>query len=202
MEANKYTIISEPVKSNILAVKRVLHLTNAKIGEATGISGSTVSTYITGCREADVSWFDRFCEVYHLDTEWFYHGTGEPIFTEKPTSLETKNTDGSVARLRAVRKKLQLNQTEAAEKIGISRQHYSKIERGLCKISDRVAEKIEDGFGVGKEWLMYGNEARKTFPISKGIIDFLWDNESERKRLWKMIEKKKSSPDAAGNDPR
>ena len=186
----KAILFNETIRNNILAVKTALNLTMAKIGDATGVSGATVSTIIHGKRIANPEWPDRFCEAYHVDKDWLYHGTGDPVFLSEATSLEKRDSSDACKRLKEFRKQLGLKQYMFSDRLGVSRQTYSNIELGQAKLTNRMAEKIENEFGIGSEWILYGDEGKKDHPVCSRMIDYLWNNESERERLWKLMTSK------------
>ena len=83
-----------------------------------------------------------------------------------------------------MRSELGLKQEDVYIILGITRAMYSRIENGHAGINTEYAKKIEDHFGIGSEWLLYGDESKKYYPVSQKLVDFLWSNIEERKRLW------------------
>lgn len=60
-------------------------------------------------------------------------------------------------RLKTIRKKLGLNQTEFANKLGMSQQAYSALENGINPITERHIKPICSIFGINENWLLTGN---------------------------------------------
>ena len=189
MPVENVFIIPENIVSNIIAVKNDLHLTMILIGNATGVSGSTVSTYLTQLRKSNTLWIDKFCEAFHVDKEWLYEGSGDPVYISKPLSFELRKTDGAADRLLQIRRSLNLKQSTMASALGLSRQMYNRIETGNANLTESVAKKVEDVFNVGSEWLLYGDKSKKDYPVSEKMIEFLWENKEERKKIFDLIEK-------------
>lgn len=63
-------------------------------------------------------------------------------------------------RIKMIRKKLGLSQTDFAERIAISRSALAKIESGENRPSERTQMLICDKFGINPEWLQTGQGER------------------------------------------
>lgn len=59
-------------------------------------------------------------------------------------------------RIKELRKKLDLNQTEFAERLGLSQGQETKFERGIAEPTDRTISDICREFNVNEEWLRSG----------------------------------------------
>ena len=57
----------------------------------------------------------------------------------------------------------------------------AKAEATGKELSDRLIEYISDFCDVGKEWILYGDEKKKDFPVNEDMIRYLWKNEEIRK---------------------
>ena len=55
------------------------------------------------------------------------------------------------------------------------------------KLTVENAQKIEDEYGVGAEWLLYGDESKKDYPVGRKMIEWLWENKEERERIWNLM---------------
>ncbi|MBR0079670.1 MAG: helix-turn-helix transcriptional regulator [Synergistaceae bacterium] len=89
--------------------------------------------------------------------------------------------------VRRVRKDAGLTQTEFGERIGMSQGGVYSIEKNITNLTPYTSAKIEEEFDVGADWLMYGDEEKKDFPVSKKLIDWLWSNPDERESLWRKM---------------
>ena len=179
---------NEQLRENIKTAKDELNLTLKKIGDATGKSDASISRMLSGSMAISESWVEQFCEAYHIDKDWLMNGTGTPVFTKNLTDIDTKNKSGAGKRLRQLREELGLKQQDMAEVVQIARPMYGRIENGFCGLTEENAQKIEDRFGVGAEWILYGDDERKNYPIGRRMIEWLWKHEDERKRLWRLME--------------
>lgn len=60
-------------------------------------------------------------------------------------------------RLKAIRLLLGFTQKQFAEKLGMSREGYQKLERGENNISMEVLEKLKTVYGISADYLLYGD---------------------------------------------
>ena len=179
---------NEKCRRSVLKVRDALHLTLKTIAKATGVTESTVSRYLNGCSTIPAAWADRFCQAFCVDAEWIEKGSGHPVFTDEVQPSVTADTSGAGDRLRQMRKELGLVQKEVYEPLGITRTMYSRLENGHAGVSLENAQKIEEIFGCGVDWLLYGDEEKKLYPAGKKMIEWLWAHEEERKMLWEKME--------------
>ena len=170
------------VASRLMAVKIALQLTYREIADNTGVSPGSVERFMKGKINPGVTWVDRFCSYYHVDKEWLINGGTMP-----PMQCIVKGGVGE--RLKQMRSELGLKQKAVYEVLGIGTVMYSRIENGHGSLTMINAKKIEEAFGYGKDWILYGNESRKRYPVCDRLIEFLWKNEEERKKVWERMKK-------------
>jgi transcriptional regulator with XRE-family HTH domain len=71
-------------------------------------------------------------------------------------------------RLKEARKALGLNQTEFAQRLGVTNPAISKIEKGKCNLTDQMILAVCREYGVREDWLRHGEGAM--FEESDGTI--------------------------------
>ncbi len=180
--------LSDKVTRNLNVVKKRLNLSLRRIASATNKSFSTIGFYFRGVKNPTEDWIDIFCSVYCVDKDWLITGDGDPVFTGEPNkSVLVRSSEGVGARIREVRENAGLSQREFGEKIGMTSQGVFYLEKNKTAPTSFSVARIEDEFDVGADWLMYGDNGKKNFPVSKKLIDWLWKNEDERKRLWERM---------------
>ena len=182
--------LSDNVTPNLNTVKTVLALSLTKISATTNKALSIVGCYFRGEKNPPEEWINTFCAVYCLNKDWLINGKGEPVFTGKPAlSVVLKSSQNAGARVRAVRKKAKLTQTEFGKRLGLSRVGVYSIERNSTNLTPFSAAKIEEEFNVGADWLMFGDEDKKDNPVSEKLIKWLWTKPEVRARLWEEMER-------------
>lgn len=60
------------------------------------------------------------------------------------------------SRLKAIRKTLDLNQTEFAKHLGITQTAYSMIENGVRPLAEKYIKVVCSSFNVSERWLVTG----------------------------------------------
>ena len=181
--------ITMPARKHLCSAKALLGLSNRKIAEATGVCNTTVSRYVNGEMDVSEEWAEKFCKIYQFDIGWFMSGEDDqpPVFTGDIDDSVTKNVSGAGKRLVEMRHKLGLVQKDVRVALGISHTAYSRIENGHVRLTKENAQKIEDEYGVGAEWLLYGDESKKDYPVGKRMIEWLWENKDEREKIWHLM---------------
>ena len=182
--------VSDRIQPNLITVKNALSVSLRRIAAATGKTYSVVCYYFNGKNNPPEDWINTFCAVYCVDKDWLINGTGEPVFTGRPTlSVILKSSQNAGDRVKSVRKEAGLTQNEFGERIGLSQIGVCNIEKNASNLTPFSAGRIEDQFDVGADWLMFGDEGKKNFPVSEKLIKWLWENENIRERLWREMER-------------
>ena len=163
----------------IRIVKEKLGLSQLEIGDATGMSATSIGRFLNGKAHPSESWIERFCVYYHVDKDWLVSGAGE--FTGE------KKENNVGARLKEMRKELGLKQKDVCEVLGITKSTYARIETSRVCLSEKYAKKIEERYGYGVRWILFGDEEKKEYPVIDKMIEYLWKNEEERKKLWEKM---------------
>ena len=180
--------LSDKVQPNLLAVKNALSVSIRLVAASTHKAYSAVGYYFKGVKTPPEDWIDIFCSVYCVDKDWLINGEGDPVFTGKPDiAVVAKFSQNAGARVKEVREKAGLSQKEFGERIGLTTQGIFNVEKDMTNLTSFTVARIEEQFDVGADWLMYGDIGKKNFPVSKKLIDWLWKNEDERKRLWERM---------------
>ena len=172
------------IRDNIAAVKNDLHLTLKKIGIATNRSDPSICLMLKGKLKISEEWVESFCQAYHVDKDWLLHGEGSPVYLGELTSVDLRDSSEAGKRMKQIRESLCMTQTKMAKIVGISSPMYSRIENGLGGLTSENAKNVEDVLGVGADWILYGDEEKKNYPISRSMITYLWEHEELRKEIW------------------
>ena len=95
-------------------------------------------------------------------------------------------------RVRAVRKSLRLEQTELAEKMGVSQAIISQYEQGLTEIPLSFIEYLKKKHQISSDWLIFG-----TGKINEAIAANL---DGQRDKFLKLIKQTQKVLVSADND--
>ena len=85
-------------------------------------------------------------------------------------------------RLKEIRTEKGLAIKELALLSGIDGGQISKIENHGKTVTERTAKKLSLALEVGVEWLLFGDENRKDYPVDDAMIAWLWENEEMRRK--------------------
>ena len=197
------------MEEKIRALRLHLGLSMAEFGRCVGYSPTHIARLEQGQSTPKREFIDRLCEIFSVDIEYFIGDlTLEVALTNAFTDIPEgragteKNTDARTEkeqkqgydgkapeRIKALRLEHHLSQRSFANNVGVNNSLISEVESGNRELSVTAAKKIEAAFDIGYEWLLYGAESKKDYPISEKLVNWLWKNEKVRKELWSRMEK-------------
>ncbi|MDD5215388.1 MAG: helix-turn-helix transcriptional regulator [Methylococcales bacterium] len=95
-------------------------------------------------------------------------------------------------RIKTLRVKEKMNQTQLGEILGVSQDAISKIEKGINNPTVMQIAKMAEIFNVTTDFIINGNESAKDIePIEREILKTIRDDSTLYGKLIKMIEAKK-----------
>ena len=133
------------------------YISNIENGHA-GMSSSTISS---------------ICSAFAVREEWLRDGIGEMFLPEREAHEVSREEIGR--RIREVRKKEGLTQSEFADWIACHKNQVSNVERGKYIPSDRFLGVVAREFKVSVDWLRTG-EADERDPVDDSLIEWLRKN--------------------------
>ena len=157
------------MKERIRKLRKLLELSQAEFAHKIGVNPSTVSVWERDGKVPELK-INEICRVYGINKEWLLTGKGQPT---APNDEEIyKETVGS--RLRILRKKLGMTQTEFAARLKVSMQTIVSWEKDGA-IPQAKKELIVASFNVNEKWLDSGvgemflqtNEPSKQFETAR-----------------------------------
>lgn len=96
-------------------------------------------------------------------------------------------------RIRELRKKKGISQTELGKEIGVSSKSISMIESGQNRPTVQQIEELSKFFDVTTDYLIFGVENTKDIePIEREILKTIRDDRTLYGKLIKMMEAKKT----------
>lgn len=80
------------------------------------------------------------------------------------------DTDQDIAgRLIALRKRLQLSQTQFAEAIGLAKNIYNPFEKAARPLTLDAARRIRRRFGISTDWLFFGDVGQPSEGVAREL---------------------------------
>lgn len=91
-------------------------------------------------------------------------------------------------RLKKMRIEKGLTLKELSALVGLSQPQLSQIENGKYMLNEKRATDIGEVLEVGVDWLLYGEERNKVFPVDRKMVEWLKNHQEVREKIWKMME--------------
>ena len=85
--------------------------------------------------------------------------------------------------MKELREARKLNYKEFSKIVGVNAETYRNLEQGTRLMTERQAKKIANACDVGIDWLMYGEENAKEYPIDVHMLEFLKEHPEVRAEL-------------------
>lgn len=136
--------ISERIKQ----LRKALKLTQTEFANKLGVTMRGLQLWEHGHSGLKESSLRLMETLFNVNPEWLREGKGEMFNADMPACA------GS--RIKELRKYLKLNQTEFANKLGITMQGLQLWEYGKSGIKESSLRLIESQFDVNPEWLREG----------------------------------------------
>ena len=175
----------------IMALRLHLGLSKAEFAKRIGYSSTHIARLEQGISIPKNELIETMCNVFRVDVRYF---TGELCLEDAlnpvndSVTRERQEPDGKASeRIKQMREERGISQRKFARLAGVDSSMISQVEAGERKLTKNAAEKISQAFEVGAEWLLFGDESRKDYPVNDRMIEWLWRHKGKRKELWALI---------------
>jgi len=180
-----------PVRAQKLRLARVqLGLTRSELAAGCGCSPTSIGRYEEGACPIKDSRCRSICDAFGIDEVWFMDDAA--LAGEKAVFVEAIRADGCgggpAERLRAVYEQSGLSQRAFCRKMGSSLSNLQNVLSGKQSLSRRYAERVEQAFGVGAEWLLLGRDEAKEDACGEEMIRFLKRHPEVRRKIRAMMD--------------
>ena len=125
----------------------------------------------------------KICRKYRIAEEYFSSDKPISFYIEKPKTQKERKIEAGI-RLKEARNCKGISQTKLAKMIGVTEKLISASEVGRVRLIDSKAEAIAEVLDVNKDWLLYGEEYRKRYPLNEQMLNWLNEHEEIRKDVW------------------
>ena len=174
------------MNKKIVELKNKLGLSRASFAKALDISPSQMARIEAGKVVLSDEFLLKVCGTFHVNPSFF---TGEIDIDEAVSVVSPKEKKKQVGnRLKQMRIEKGLTLKELSDLVGLSDSQLCLIENGESNLTKKRAADIATVLHVGVEWLLYGDEEKKYFPLNEKMAQWLWNHPEERERIWKMME--------------
>lgn len=163
----------------LLLIRKTLGLSQAALGNRIDLTGPHVYRLENGKSEITDSILEKYVEFFGVDSGWLKSENEEDIRFKGQidgfNSLSDRNKE--------MRLEMGLSQKKFAEYAGVQPGDINRVESGKAALGPQSLKRIAEAFHVGIDWLQYGDENRKEFPVDPKMIDWLWDHPEMRKQI-------------------
>jgi len=156
------------------------------MGRKIGMTETYISAMERGSIYPSDDVISRLSTIFGIRSDWLKTGE-EPMFLpgrERPAV----DVDGIGERVKKIRKKTGLSQTEFGGRIGFSRNQIYCVEAGKLTASTDFLGRLADEYGVNLDWLLtgVGEEEGKRDLVDDALIAWLKENPDIVKELRKI----------------
>lgn len=164
-------------------LRSYLKISVKDFGSKLGVAPTTIYWYENGGTLTE-SHIEDICNEFDVDINYF---------KGKMTLEEAVDYSGDnhqrIERIRSLMQKKGISTNKELSKLsGVSTTRLSDIMTEKNMLTEDKAKKIADALDVGVDWILYGEEVRKDYPINDEMLKWLWNNPDIRKELWERYE--------------
>lgn len=172
------------MKDRIRQLRANLALSQEQFAKRIGRTKGYISNIENGHAGMSSSTVSSICTAFAVREEWIRYGSGAMFSSSEGAeednaglvnSVSPITTEGIARRVRDIRKRAGLTQTEFAQRIGCHKNQVSNVESGKYIPSDRFLTSIAREFKVGMDWLRTG-QADERDPVDDRLIEWLRKN--------------------------
>ena len=147
-----------------------------------GVVPTTIYWYENGGTLTE-SHIEDICQAFNVDKEYF-KGT---MTLEDAVDYSGYNHQ-RVERIRDMMNERGIKTNKELSLLsGISTTRLSDIMAEKNKLTEDKARKIADALEVGVDWILYGDQEKKYFPVNGKMIEWLKTHPEERERIWEKM---------------
>lgn len=150
-----------------------------------GVAPTTIYWYENGGTLTE-SIIEEICRAFNVEKEYF-KGT----MTLEDAVNYTGYNHQRVEQIKVLMsEKGIMTNKDLSKRSGVSTTRLSDIMTEKNMLTEDKARKIADALEVGVDWILYGEERKKEFPVNREMIDWIWSHPEERELLYQKIKNK------------
>lgn len=147
-----------------------------------GVAPTTIYWYENGGNLTE-STIDDICREFDVDINYF----NRTMKLEDAVDYSGYNHQ-RVERIRELMKEKEIGTNkDLSKRSGVSTTRLSDIMTEKNMLTEDKARKIADALDVGVDWILYGDEEKKSFPVNGKMVEWLKAHPEERERIWRKM---------------
>ena len=174
----------------LVELRNKLGMSRTSFAKSIGISENHMKRFETGVAVPKEKHINTICEKYHINPAYF---TGEIGIDEAITEVDDDGREDTGKRLKQIRLERGMTIKEFSSLINISYTHLYMVETGNNPVSEKMASEIADRLHLGVDWLLYGNERAKDWPLDTEMVKWLKEHPEKRMIIEQWMEEENRS---------
>ena len=154
----------------LVELRTKLGMSRTSFAKSVGSSQSSMKRFETGAGVPKEKLINRICEEYHVNPAYF---TGEIGIDEAITETAEDDKKNAGKRLKQIRLEMDMSLMEFSKITDTSDAQLSQIELGNRPLTEKRANDIAEKLHVSVDWLLYGDERAKDYPVDAEMVEWL-----------------------------
>lgn len=171
----------------IRTLREFLGLSQDAFGKRIGLTGAYVFRLENEKAEVTDAILKKLVGAFGVDPEWMHEECEDETVRFTGKKVDGANSLGD--RIRNMRLGMEMSQKRFAEYAGVQASDINRVEAGKATLGPQTLKRIAEAFHVGVEWLQYGDESKKAYPVDGKMIEYLWKNEKLREIIYRYMAK-------------
>ena len=173
---------------SLVELRKKLGMSRTSFAKSIGITETHMKRFETGVAVPKEKHINPICAKYHVNPAYFTGEIGiDKAITDRPE--DDRKTAGK--RLKEIRLERGMTIKEFSSLINISYTHLYMVETGNNPLSEKMASEIADRLHLGVDWLLYGNERAKDWPLDTEMVKWLKEHPEKRMIIEQWMEEEK-----------
>ena len=181
-------MICVDIALRLVELRKKLGMARTSFAKSIGITETHMRRFETGVSVPKEKHINTICEKYHVTPAYF---TGEIGIDEAITEMPEDDRKIAGKRLKEIRLERGMTIKEFSSLINISYTHLYMVETGNNPLSEKMAGEIADRLHLGVDWLLYGNERAKNWPLDTEMVKWLKEHPEKRMIIEQWMEEEK-----------
>lgn len=179
-------------RKKLRTIRESLGLSQEALGKRIGLTGAHISGLENGKSGITDTILSKYVEGFGVDPEWLYsEDSDNNVIVEEKAIFAGQKIDGFNSlgdRIRELRLEMDMSQKKFAEYAGVQPSDISRVESGKATLGPQTLKRIAEALHVGIEWLQYGDESKKTYPVDGKMIEYLCQNDKLREMIYHYMD--------------
>ncbi len=166
-------------------IREKLGFSQEALGKRINHTGAHISRLENGKSAISDAILQSYITAFGVDPEWIK----SELDSEEVRFVEQKieGFDTLAGRVRNLRQEMEMSQNKFAEFTGVQQADINRVEAGKGTLGPQSLKRIAESCHVGMEWLLYGDNSKKLYPVDDKMIAYLWENELLRKKIYQSM---------------